>query len=486
MNGAAQSPADGRPGLLPGVPERVHLVGIGGIHMSGIARILAHYGHRVSGSDLHLSPLTEELERLGVAVYKGHDADHLGDPGLVVYTSAAHAGNPEIAEARRRGIETIKRAEMVARLMAGKKVVAVAGSHGKTTTTTLIATILTRAGLAPTVLLGGESVDLGGNAVAGDGEYFVVEADEYDRAFLHYRPHLALVTNIEPDHLDVYGSLEELSAAFRQFLSQVENSGYIVACKDSPALQAPLPSTVGDDMYPNPVHVVSYGLSLEADWRARDVRVVHEKEGEKGLGVSTFMVDYRKQVWGEVVTQLPGVHNVVNCLGAIAAASALGVDHATIRSAVAAFRGVRRRFEFVGAAAGVTVMDDYAHHPTEIRATLAAARERFPGRRLVVLFQPHTYSRTAYLLEEFRTCFSGCDALFIAETYAAREEPSQGMDAEQLAAEITAPPAVYAGPVAEAAQTAAAHLREGDVFFTIGAGNVDAAGPLVLEALRSR
>jgi UDP-N-acetylmuramate--alanine ligase len=458
------------------IPKRVHLIGVGGIHMSGIAQILCHRGHTVSGSDLTLSPLTARLEGLGVAVNNGHDAAHVNDAELVVYTSAAREDNPELIEARRRGIRAIKRAQMVALLMEGKKVIAVAGSHGKTTTSSLIAFMLSRAGLSPTFMLGGESIDLGGNAHPGDGAHFVVEADEYDRAFLNYHPHIALVTNIEPDHLDVYGSFEELTDTFRQFLSQIEDSGYIVACLDSPALQAILPQAVGDDET-SPVRIVSYGLSPNSDWSPQSI-------SQKGIDKSSFMVRFRKQDWGNVETQLPGVHNVSNYLGAIAVGQILGLRAEEIRGALAEFRGVRRRFELVGEAASVTVMDDYAHHPTEVRATLAAARERFPGRRLVCLFQPHTYSRTAYLLKGFRTCFEGCDALLIASTYAAREEPSAGIDAAGLAREISAPRARYAGSVADAAQAVADVLAPGDVFFTIGAGDVDKAGPMVLEMLK--
>lgn len=467
------------------IPQRVHLVGVGGVHMSAIAKILRFRGHTVSGSDLSLSPLTQQLVELGVTVYEGHDASHIDDAELVVYTSAAHEDNPELVEARRRGITTLKRAEMVARLMEGKRVIAVAGSHGKTTTSSLIAFMLSRCGLAPTFMLGGESVDLGTNAEWGEGPYFVVEADEFDAAFLNYRPYVALVTNLEPDHLDFYGSFENLTDAFRRFLSQVENSGYIVACRDSPTLQAclpatpaPLPPTVGDDV-PHPVHVVSYGLHPEADWRAENIL-------SKGIDRSTFVVKFRKQVWATVETRLPGIHNVSNYLGAIAVGHILGLPAERVSAALAQFRGARRRFEHVGEAAGVTVMDDYAHHPTEITATLAAARQRFPGRRLVCLFQPHTYTRTSYLLEGFRTCFEGCDVLLIAQTYAAREEPSAGMDAAALAAEIQSPPARYAGSVAEAAAAAAALLRPGDVFFTVGAGDVDKAGPVVLRLLGER
>jgi UDP-N-acetylmuramate--alanine ligase len=457
------------------IPQRVHLIGLGGIHMSAIARILRARGHTVSGSDIRLSPLTQQLLPLGVTVYEGHHPDNIKQAQLVVYTSAAHDDNPELQEARRRGVEAIKRADMVARLMAGKKVIAVAGTHGKTTTTSLIAYMLHAAGLSPAALLGGESVDLGGNALPGEGPYFVAEADEYDRAFLSYHPYLAIVTNIEPDHPDIYGSFDELRDAFRQFISQIDNNGHLIACSDSPALQALLPPTVGGDMT-YPVHVASYGLSSEADWVAGNI-------SRKGVDGLSFVVQFQKQAWGEVETRLPGIHNVTNSLGAIAAGHALGLAPAVIRDAVASFRGVRRRFEHVGGTAGVTVIDDYAHHPTEIRATLAAARERFPARRAVCLFQPHTYSRTALLLDEFRTCFAGCDLVFITDTYAAREEPSAGMDAQALSEAINHAHVTYAGPLDSAVAAVAQTLHPGDVVFTIGAGDVERAGPAILRRL---
>ena len=472
------------------IPQRVHLVGVGGIHMSGIARILRARGHDVTGSDLSLSPVTEAVEALGVTVHEGHEAENLDDAELVVYTSAAHDDNPELEEARRRGIPAIKRGEMVARLAEGKKVIAIAGTHGKTTTSSLVAFILQRAGLSPTFMAGGQMIDLETSAEPGDGPHFVVEADEYDAAFLNYRPYIALVTNVEPDHIDFYGSFDELQETFRRFLSQVENNGYIVACQDSPALAASLPplqagppdgrallpTTVGGDVT-NPVHVVSYGLSSpEADWRADDISY-------KGIDTSTFMVKFRDKVWGPIDTHLPGAHNASNIVGAIAVADIIGVPREAISKAISEFHGVHRRFELIGEAGGVTVVDDYAHHPTEIRATLASARARFPDRRLVCLFQPHTYTRTSYLLDEFRTCFEDCDVLMIADTYAAREEPSAGMDARQLADEIESPAAGYTGSVEESAEAAAAVLQPGDVFFTIGAGDVEKAAPIVLELL---
>src|SRR5436309_5195856 len=263
--------------------------------MSGIAQILRHRGHTVSGSDLHLSPLTSRLETLGVTVHKGHDAANIDEAELVVYTSAAQEDNPELTEARSRGIDTIKRAPMIARLMEGKQVIAVAGSHGKTTTISLIAWMLDRAGLSPTYMLGGESIDLGGNAAPGNGDHFVVEADEFDAAFLSYRPYIAVVTNVEPDHLDIYGSFENLRDAFRRFLSQVDNNGYIVACIDSPDVQAVLQEAIGDGTTSSPVRVVSYGLNTPADWRARDILPM-------GVDRSSFMVEFRQEEWGTVET----------------------------------------------------------------------------------------------------------------------------------------------------------------------------------------
>ena len=465
--------------LIGAIPQRVHLVGVGGVHMSGIAQILRHRGHTVSGSDLHLSQLTSRLEALGVTVRAGHDAQNINEADLVVYTSAAHEDNPELAEARRRGIQTIKRAPMIARLMEGKQIIAIAGSHGKTTTTSLIAWMLDRAGLAPTYMLGGESIDLGGNAAPGDGDFFVVEADEFDTAFLSYRPHIAVVTNIEPDHLDIYGSFENLRDAFRRFLSQVDNNGYIVACMDSPDVQAVLREAIGDGTTPSPVRVVSYGLNMPADWRATAI-------SSMGVDRSAFMVEFRQEDWGTVETGLPGVHNLSNSLAAMAVGEIVGLSPSTIASAIAQFHGVRRRFERIGEAGGVLVMDDYAHHPSEVRATLAAARSRFPGRRLVCLFQPHTYTRTRYLLDGFRTCFRDCDVLLIARTYAAREEPSAGMTAEELAREIAGPPARYTGELDESARAVADVVEPGDVFFTIGAGDLDTVGPMVLELLEQR
>jgi UDP-N-acetylmuramate--alanine ligase len=451
----------------------VHLVGIGGIHMSAIARILLAWGHRVSGSDLKLSPLTDRLRELGATVHEGHNASHLGDAELLVYTAAAQSENPELAEARRRGLPILQRAEMVARLMAGRRAIAVAGCHGKTSTTALIAFILRQAGRDPTFLVGGEMVDLATNAEAGRGQDIVVEADEFAGAFLHYHPQIAVVTNIEPDHLDYYGSFPRLVAAFRQFLSQVPPDGTIIACADDPTLR----ELLSQQQHPAiRARVLHYGVTEDAEFLTKNLL-------RKDVGGFSFLLQYRGEPVGSFETGLAGIHQVRNALAAIAVASVLELPQEAVRDAVARFRGVQRRFQHIGDAAGVTVMDDYAHHPTEVRATIAAAAQRFPGRRLVCLFQPHTYTRTRYLLDGFRVCFQGVDELLIAETYAAREEPSAGMSARELAELLENPPARYVG-LDEAPAAVLAMLRPGDVFFTIGAGNVDEVGPKVLEGLR--
>ena len=457
----------------PTIPQRVHLVGVGGMHLSGIARILVAWGHEVSGSDMRLSPLTEALAAIGVRVLEGHRAEHVGDAQLVVTTSAAKDDNPELVDARRRGIPVLKRAEFIARLMEGRYAVCVAGTHGKTTTTGLVASMLVRAGRDPTYLVGGEVRDLETNAAPGEGHEIVVEADEFDRAFLEYAPDLAIVTNVEPDHLDIYGSFEELARAFAQFTSQVKPDGLLIACTDSANVRDLLETAAIQ------ARVETYALDRDADWTASEI-------APTPLGGHTFDVRYRGEEIGRFETALPGRHNIANTLAGIAAGHALGLPVDAIRDAAGSYGGARRRFELVGEAVGVTVMDDYAHHPTEVQATVAAARERFAGRRLIACFQPHTYSRTQYLLDAFRTCFRGLDELLVLATYAAREPESAGMDARALADAIESPRARYVASFEDAARAALALLQPGDVFFTIGAGDVDAVGPLVLSELRNR
>ncbi len=466
------------------LPARVHLIGIGGAHMSAIARILMAGGVHVSGSDTRDTEITKRLAELGAVIHLGHDAANLGDAALVVFTAAVNEDNAEVREARRRGVPVISRARMVARLMEGRVGVAVAGTAGKTTTSALLAFMLVRAGRSPSYLLGGESVDLGGNAAPGDGPDIVVEADEYARAFLEYRPRIAVVTNVEPDHLEYFGSVDEYISAFRQFLGRVPHGGTVIGCADSPMLASlmaePLAATVQRYRVAGVAGPDRHGAgAVGTDWMAVD-------GGPNDLAGHTFTLLRSGEMYGQFDTAQPGLHNVANATGAIAAGAALGLTPAEMRDSVRAFRGTRRRFEKIGEARGILVIDDYAHHPSKVRATLAAARERFPDRRVVVLFQPHTYSRTAYLRDEFRDCFVNADALYILETYAARETPDAGMSAEALAGEIRAPAARYVASIRDAAELLAIELQSGDVLFTMGAGDVTEAAPAVLAALRGR
>lgn len=450
----------------------VHLIGIGGMHMSAIAQLLLERGVAVSGSDLRPSPLVEKVIAMGATVAYGHAAENLpADTALVVTTAAAADDNPELVEAHRRQLPVLLRAEMVAKLMEGKRVVAVAGAHGKTTTSSLIALILVRAGREPMYLLGGESRDLGGHAAWGAGDICVVEADEYKRAFHEYTPAIALITNVEPDHLDYYGTAEAYREAFVEFGKRVPEGGLILACADDPGARY-VSDVLGDD----PLRHETYGIEGMRYWMARDIHMDRE-------GVS-FDVTRGGTPIGTLHARVPGEHFVRNALAACAVALHLDVPFDVIREAVAGFEGARRRFETIGEAGGVLVMDDYAHHPTEVRATIAAAIRAFPERRVIGVYQPHTYSRISYLWDEWLTCWNGLSALVVLETYAAREAPLPGRSAADLAAAITGVETVYATDFDDAAAKARALTGPGDVVFTIGAGDVVEVGPRLLELLR--
>jgi UDP-N-acetylmuramate--alanine ligase len=457
------------------MPEKVHIVGIGGMGMSAIAQMLLATGADVSGSDLVLSPLTERLQRLGATVYAGHDSTNLGDATLVVTTAAAKPDNVELIEAGRRGIPVIPRHEMVARLLQGRQAIAVAGTHGKTTTSSLIAVLLKHAGLRPAYLLGGESLDLGGNAAAGEGRQIVVEADEYAGAFLAYRPDIAVVTNIEADHLDYYQSEPCLRRAFRRFMENVPAAGLLVACADSPWVR----DVAGADRQSLSAAIEWYSIERDANWHGTDITL-------RVGGETEFSIESASSRHGPFRLGLSGRHNVSNAIAAYAVAHHIGLSDQVIGEAMAGFRGARRRFEVVGEASGITIVDDYAHHPTEIAATLDAARARYPDRRLVVLFQPHTFSRTQYLLDGFRTCFAGADALFLLQTFAARETPEAGIDAHALASELSRPPIAVTDRLQDAVSLLATELRAGDVCFTMGAGDVTNVGAPLLDELRQR
>jgi UDP-N-acetylmuramate--alanine ligase len=457
------------------IPHRVHLVGAGGMHMSAIGQILLARGHIVTGSDLVSSEHVERLRADGATIYEGHAAANLGRAELVVMTVAAKDDNPELRAALDLGVPVIVRAEMVQRLIADRDVLAVAGTHGKTTTTTLLALMAVRGGLDPLMLAGGDSRELGGNAREGGGRVAIVEADEYAEAFLQYDPHFALILNVEADHLDYYGTVERFIEAFRAFASRVKPEGTLFVCADSPHAAA-----IGEERRRAGARVERYSLGdSDAEWRAVQLR------GNDHGGLDC-VVQLEGAELGRLSLQVPGRHNVSNALGALAVAMRAGVDFHRAAQAAAEFTGAHRRFEMHGESGGVTFVDDYAHHPTEVRATLLGARARFPGRRLVACFQPHTYSRSRYLLEGFRTCFESLDALYILGTFAARETAEAGIDARALAAEITKPRPVYVETFEKATERIAAELQPGDVFFTIGAGDVERLGPMVKARMEAR
>jgi UDP-N-acetylmuramate--alanine ligase len=386
---------------------RIHFVGIGGIGMSGIAELLLNLGYRVSGSDLKRSDITDRLAELGGTVYAGHAADQIQGADVVVTSSAVGPDNPEVAAAHSAAIPVIPRAEMLAELMRLKYSVAVAGAHGKTTTTSLVSSVLAAGGLDPTVVIGGKLKNLGTNALLGGGEFIVAEADESDGSFLKFSPTIAVVTNIDREHLDHYGDLDEIKAAFLTFIDRIPFYGLAVLCLDNESVQSLIPRIKK--------RFTTYGMTSQADFQARDVRF-------SGLS-SRFTVVHENHQLGEIELSLPGLHNVSNALAAIAVGAELDIPFDTIRSALETIDGVQRRLEIKGERDGAIVVDDYGHHPTEIKTTLQAARSSWPDRRLVVVFQPHRYSRTRALFDEFTRAFYESDALLLLPVYSAGESP---------------------------------------------------------------
>ncbi|MCA1591572.1 MAG: UDP-N-acetylmuramate--L-alanine ligase [Acidobacteria bacterium] len=455
--------------------QQVHLVGIGGIGMSGIAEVLVNMGFRVSGSDLRRSGATERLEGLGVKVFEGHATEHIGAAHVVVCSSAVREDNPEIVEARRRSIPVIARAEMLAELMRLKPhTVAVAGSHGKTTTTSMIATILGHAGLDPTVVVGGVVGAMGSNARLGKSDLMVVEADESDRSFLMLTPTFAVVTNIDREHMDHYTDMTDVRKCFADFVNKVPFYGAAVLCLDDPHVQAVIPEVER--------RRITYGLSAQADVSAREVRY------DKQFG-STFIVRRLGEPVGEVSLHVPGLHNVYNSLAAIAIGFELEVPFDVIAEGLSEFSGVNRRFQHKGEEAGVLVIDDYGHHPTEVRATLVAAKLGCAGRRMIVLFQPHRYTRTQDQMEEFARSFNNADVLMVTDIYAASEEPIEGVSAEALVEAMQRyghKDARYVGTMDEAANALLNEVVAGDMVITLGAGNVYRVGERLTELLKER
>jgi UDP-N-acetylmuramate--alanine ligase len=460
-----------------GRTRRIHFVGIGGIGMSGIAEVLANLGYEVSGSDAKTSDVTDRLARLRVRIEHGHAASHVGNADVVVTSSAIRAGNPEVEEARRRGIPVIPRAEMLAELMRLKYGIAIAGAHGKTTTTSMVAVVLERAGLDPTAVIGGRLSAFGSNARLGRGDYMVVEADESDRSFLELSPAISVITNIDREHMEAYGTWDALQQAFLEFANKVPFYGAVIACGDDETVRGLMPKMTR--------RVMSYGI---------DARDAHVRGVNAALEAFGSRCDVVQQGAGGKVTRLgalrlkvPGRHNLLNAIGAVAVGLEVGVPFTRIASALEEFRGAERRFQLRGEENGVMVVDDYGHHPTEIAAVIAAARAGL-DRRLVVVFQPHRYTRTRDLIDAFGTALAGADAIVLTDIYPAGEPPIEGVTAEALEAVVrrTGRPVQLVKALDDVPRAVSELARAGDLVITLGAGSIGAVPDRILEALRAR
>jgi UDP-N-acetylmuramate--alanine ligase len=451
--------------------RRIHFVGIGGIGMSGIAEVLHNLGYLVSGSDSRESETTRRLGSLGLGVAIGHCAENIGDADVVVRSSAVGHENPEVAAARQRLIPVIQRAEMLAELMRMKYGVAIAGTHGKTTTTSLVATVLARGGLDPTMVIGGRLNALGSNAKLGRGDFLVAEADESDGSFLKLSPTIAVVTTIDAEHLDYYRDLAHIKDTFVEFINKVPFYGLAVLCLDQENIQAILPQMEK--------RFVTYGLRTQADFLARDISFA-------GMA-SECSVSWKGKPLGRLRLKVPGLHNIYNALAAVAVGIDLDLSFETIRDALGEFTGVDRRFQIRGEVGGITVVDDYAHHPAEIQATLDAAKNGF-GRQVIAVFQPHRYTRTRALLPEFSTAFYQADRVFVTEIYPAGETPIEGVSGRQIADGVTGHGHRHVTYVADKSDLAGAVLaaaQPGDLVVTLGAGDIWRVGEDILEHLRA-
>jgi len=451
--------------------KHIHFVGIGGIGMSGIAELLANLGYRVTGSDLNRSKITDRLGELGCSVFKGHDSQWVEGADVIVASSAISDSNPEILAAREQGIPVVMRAEMLAELMRLKKYgIAIAGSHGKTSTTSMVSWIMAQAGLDPTIVVGGKVDCLGGNAKLGEGEFLVAEADESDGSFLKLSPVLEVVTNIDFEHPDFYADIDQVKEAFVEFIDKVPFYGAAIICLDDKNIAEVLPRISK--------RVITYGLTRQAEVYAENLRVEN--------GRSRFDAYREGELLGTVELPQPGKHNVYNSLASICVGLELEIDFSVIAGALGSFAGVQRRLELKGAAGGITVVDDYGHHPTEILATLSAVKQAWPDKRLVVLFQPHRYSRTKGLFSEFQTCFHQADYLVMTDIYAASEEPIEGIDSLGLLEKIKQHgqrKTAYIGEVEKLAEAVKDNLLPGDLVLTLGAGNIFRAGEDLLALL---
>jgi UDP-N-acetylmuramate--alanine ligase len=457
--------------------QRIHFVGIGGIGMSGIAEVLLTLGYGVSGSDLRSTPVTARLRDLGALIFEGHRADNVRGADVVVTSSAVTTENPEVAEARTLHLPVIQRAEMLAELMRLKYGIAIAGMHGKTTTTSMVASVLAAGGLDPTVVVGGRVDAMGSNARLGTSQYLVAEADESDRSFLKLSPIISVVTNIDREHMDCYADMADIERTYLDFMDRVPFYGTVICCNDNDALRELLPRVRR--------RVVTYGAREGSDLHLRECST----KSAPGQVTSCFKLDYKSQALGEFSLHVPGYHNVLNATAAVAVGIGLDIPADKIREGLAQFRGVDRRFQLRGEAAGVRVIDDYGHHPTEIKATLAAARQYAPESRIHVIFQPHRFTRTYLLMDEFAQAFPDADSLFVLDIYAASEQPIAGVTGLTLAQRIRirdGKAAEFAASAEAAMDAAVEQAQPGDVILTLGAGSVSQFGPQILERLSKR
>lgn len=448
----------------------IHFVGIGGIGMSGIAEVLHNLGYEITGSDLRESDTTSRLRKLGIKIFIGHDESNIEAAHVVVTSSAVSATNPEVTASKDRGIPVIPRAEMLAELGRLKYGILVAGAHGKTTTTSLIATLLGEGGLDPTVVIGGKLKAFGSNARLGQGEFLVAEADESDGSFLKLSPAIAIITNIDREHMDYFKDIETLKAAFLSFINKVPFYGVAIVCKENEHTREIIPQIKR--------RVLTYGLSHDADMYARNIRF-----GESGM---IFEAVFKGEPLGDFRVPVPGVHNVLNSLAAILTAMQLQMPQEKIRAGLGGFAGIQRRFEFRGQAGGIRIYDDYGHHPVEIRAVLKAARECFGGSRIVVIFQPHRYTRTRDLMGDFALSFGAADRLYLLDIYAASEAPIEGVNSAELLRKIREAGLLKAEHISDRKKLVEAVLadsKQGDVVITLGAGDVYKTGEELLEAL---
>jgi len=459
--------------------QRIHFVGIGGIGMSGIAEVLLNLGYKVSGSDLRTSAVTERLASLGATTFEGHAAENMRGAEVVVTSSAVTPDNPEVTEARKLHVPVIQRAEMLAELMRLKYGIAIAGMHGKTTTTSMVAAVLAAGGLDPTVVVGGRVDAMGSNARLGKSHYLVAEADESDRSFLKLSPILSVVTNIDREHMDCYRNMRDVKKTFLEFMDRVPFYGMLVVCNDDPGLRRLLPQVQR--------RVVTYGTRRGSDFLIKPGKI--EQQPGEHRPLSHFRVVFEEKELGEFTLRVPGVHNILNATAAIAVGIGLDLSLENIRTALENFHGVDRRFQLRGKFAGVSVIDDYGHHPTEIKATLAAAQQ-CGFRKIHVIFQPHRYTRTQELMDDFALAFKNADSLSVLDIYAASEKPIEGVTGEALAATIRKAASDqdvrYANSFADAIDAVSAQAEEGDMILTLGAGSVSQLGPMILEKLQIR